>query len=97
MRHMREVAQWEFYVGTLKPWNPWSTKVMRVQKVLFLSTYDECTNANDIALFELEQEVPENAIPICLPKINTPIQKQLSLASVGSTARTLLFVEYFYA
>ncbi|WKX94763.1 hypothetical protein Q1695_011770 [Nippostrongylus brasiliensis] len=86
MRHMREVAQWEFYVGTLKPWNPWSTKVMRVQKVLFLSTYDECTNANDIALFELEQEVPENAIPICLPKINTPIQKQLSLASVGSTA-----------
>ncbi|KAK5968016.1 Peptidase S1 domain-containing protein [Trichostrongylus colubriformis] len=48
---------------------------------------DECTGMNDIAILELEKDVPISvAIPICLPRANTLLAWNLNAAGSGASA-----------
>ncbi|VDO92065.1 unnamed protein product [Heligmosomoides polygyrus] len=52
-------------------------------QLFYHNGFDDCSNANDLAVFELEKDVKlSTAIPICMPKRNTTIP--YLLMSIGS-------------
>ncbi|KAK5974793.1 hypothetical protein GCK32_005640 [Trichostrongylus colubriformis] len=61
-----------------------SFRTRKVRSFHVPNDYHECASINDIAILEVEKDVPQSvARPICLPRANTRLARNLKAAGIG--------------
>lgn len=64
----------------------------RISKIYYHEEYDPCTFDNDLALFVLSSDVPEDtATPICIPNRFEEINRNLTAAGDGAAVADSLY------
>ncbi|VDL80723.1 unnamed protein product [Nippostrongylus brasiliensis] len=67
-RDIRKIVNWRVYLGSSKTSCNFCTEPIIPKQAIFLEAYDECTNENDIAIFEIPETDAEDVSANRLPK-----------------------------
>ncbi|KHJ84614.1 hypothetical protein OESDEN_15670, partial [Oesophagostomum dentatum] len=93
--YRNDTELWDVYVGARCSTAERCSKRRIVAELMPHPFFDECEYSDDIAIFELKEDIPETeAVPICMPLKRTKLRKILKAAGSGSDTTLPWYAEF---